>query len=45
MHREKKSMSKAERRARADAVYDEFQVLAEREEAPAPLTSLDIKKT
>ena len=36
-------MSKAERRARADAVYEEFQVLAGREEAPAPLTSLDIK--
>jgi len=37
-------MSKAEHRARAYAVYEEFQVLVEREEAPAPLTSLyDIK--
>jgi len=36
-------MLKAERWARTDAVYEEFQVLAEREEAPAPLTSFDIK--
>lgn len=36
-------MSKAERQARANAVYEEFQVLAEHEEAPAPLTALQIK--
>ncbi|KAF2849805.1 hypothetical protein T440DRAFT_490368 [Plenodomus tracheiphilus IPT5] len=42
--RGKKSMSKAERQARANAVYDEFQVLAEQEEAPAPLTAIEIKR-
>jgi len=37
-------MSKAERQARANTVHDEFQVLAELEEAPAPLTALEIMK-
>jgi len=42
--RTKKAMSKAERQARANTVHDEFQVLAELEEAPAPLTALEIMK-
>ncbi|KAF1935516.1 hypothetical protein EJ02DRAFT_439182 [Clathrospora elynae] len=39
-----KKRSKSDRHARANAVYDEIRVLAEKEVAPGPLTAADIKE-
>jgi hypothetical protein len=39
-----KPRPKRDAKARAEAVYDDLQVLAEQEEAPKPLTAADIEK-
>ncbi|KAF1936200.1 hypothetical protein EJ02DRAFT_459734, partial [Clathrospora elynae] len=39
-----KKRSKSDWHARANAVYDEIRVLAEKEVAPGPLTAADIKE-